>query len=178
VALGVDSACNRNEYLEYFLGVNAVGAYGRQTCHLYLQTVLNCRESKTPGALMDLSKPEMAWQSYMTSTVLHRPLPSPAGLIVLYFITQIKFSKEYKRWAILLFFFIHCHVLIFEVRIFFPYEVRLQDPPLGTVSSTRAVSAPTCDSFIARMMGDTPTPCLFPAGIQVCGYAECAMVMW
>jgi hypothetical protein len=46
---------------------------------------------------------------------------------------------------------------------FLLYKVRLQDPPLDTVSSTRAVSAPTCDSFIARMMGDTPTPCLSPA---------------
>jgi len=28
VALGVDSASNRNEYQEYFLGVKAAGAYG------------------------------------------------------------------------------------------------------------------------------------------------------
>jgi hypothetical protein len=26
MALGVDSACNKNEYQEYFLGVNAAGA--------------------------------------------------------------------------------------------------------------------------------------------------------
>jgi hypothetical protein len=45
---------------------------------------------------MDLSKPEMAYQRYMTTTVLHRLLPSPADLIVLYFITPIKFSKKYK----------------------------------------------------------------------------------
>jgi len=37
------------------------------------------------------------------------------------------------------------------------------DTPLGTVSSTRAVSAPTCDTFIARIMGENPTPSLSPA---------------
>jgi hypothetical protein len=30
---GVDSASNRNEYQEFFLGVNAAGAYGWQTYH-------------------------------------------------------------------------------------------------------------------------------------------------
>jgi len=28
MALGVDSASNRNEYQEYYLGVKAAGAYG------------------------------------------------------------------------------------------------------------------------------------------------------
>jgi hypothetical protein len=35
--------------------------------------------------------------------------------------------------------------------------VKLQNPPLDTVSSTRDVSAATRDSFIAGMMGDNPT---------------------
>ena len=37
---GVDAASNRNEYQEYFLGVNAAGAYGWQPYHLYMPTVL------------------------------------------------------------------------------------------------------------------------------------------
>ena len=37
---GVDSACNRNEYGEYFLGVKAAGAWGWQPYHLHLPTVL------------------------------------------------------------------------------------------------------------------------------------------
>ena len=38
---GVDSASNRNEYQEYFLGVKADGAYGWQPYHLHVQSVLN-----------------------------------------------------------------------------------------------------------------------------------------
>ena len=37
---GVDSAPNRNEYQEYFLGVKAVGAYGWQPRHLHMPIVL------------------------------------------------------------------------------------------------------------------------------------------
>jgi hypothetical protein len=36
----VDSASNRNEYQEYFLGVKAAGAYGWQSRHLHVPTVL------------------------------------------------------------------------------------------------------------------------------------------
>jgi len=37
---GVDSASNRNEYQEYFLGVKAAGAYGLQPYHLHVPIVL------------------------------------------------------------------------------------------------------------------------------------------
>ena len=37
---GVDSASNRNEYQEYFLGVKATGAYGWQLYHLLALIVL------------------------------------------------------------------------------------------------------------------------------------------
>ena len=37
---GVDSASNRNEYQEYFLGVRTVGAYGWQPYHLHVLIVL------------------------------------------------------------------------------------------------------------------------------------------
>ena len=37
---GVDSASNRNEYLEYFLRVKAAGAYGWQPYHLLVPIVL------------------------------------------------------------------------------------------------------------------------------------------
>ena len=37
---GVDSASNRNEYQEYFLGGKAAGAYSRQTYHLHVLIVL------------------------------------------------------------------------------------------------------------------------------------------
>ena len=37
---GVDSASNRNEYQEYFLGVKAGGAYGWQTYHFHVPIVL------------------------------------------------------------------------------------------------------------------------------------------
>jgi hypothetical protein len=37
---GVDSASNRNEYQEYFLGVKAAGAYGWQPYHLHVPIVL------------------------------------------------------------------------------------------------------------------------------------------
>jgi hypothetical protein len=33
----VNSVSNRNEYQEYFLGVKAAGAEGRQPCHLHVQ---------------------------------------------------------------------------------------------------------------------------------------------
>jgi hypothetical protein len=39
-SLGVDSASNRNEYQEYFLGVKAAGAYGWQSYHLHVSIVL------------------------------------------------------------------------------------------------------------------------------------------
>jgi hypothetical protein len=50
---GVDSASNRNEYQEYFLGVKAADAYGWQPCHLHVPTVLksgslNLLESSGP----------------------------------------------------------------------------------------------------------------------------------
>jgi hypothetical protein len=37
---GVDSACNRYEYQEYFLGVKAAGALDWQSCHLHEPIVL------------------------------------------------------------------------------------------------------------------------------------------
>jgi hypothetical protein len=37
---GVDSASNRNEYQECFLGVKAVGAQGWQPCHLHVPIVM------------------------------------------------------------------------------------------------------------------------------------------
>ena len=37
---GVDSASNRNEYQEYFLGVKAAGAYGWQPYRLHVPIVL------------------------------------------------------------------------------------------------------------------------------------------
>jgi len=37
---GVDSASNRNEYQEYFLGVKAAGAYGWQYYHLHVSIFL------------------------------------------------------------------------------------------------------------------------------------------
>ena len=40
MALGVDSASNRNEYQEYYLGVKAAGAYGWQPYHLHVPIVL------------------------------------------------------------------------------------------------------------------------------------------
>jgi len=40
MALGVDSASNRNEYQECFLGVKAAGTYGWQPYHLHVPTVL------------------------------------------------------------------------------------------------------------------------------------------
>jgi hypothetical protein len=36
----VDSASNRNEYQEYFLGVKAAGVQGWQPCHVYVPIVL------------------------------------------------------------------------------------------------------------------------------------------
>ena len=50
---GVDSASNRNEYQEYFLGVKVAGAYGWQPYHLHVPTVLksgslNLLESSGP----------------------------------------------------------------------------------------------------------------------------------
>jgi len=40
MALGFDTASNRNEYQENFLGVNAAGAYGWQPYHLHVLIVL------------------------------------------------------------------------------------------------------------------------------------------
>jgi len=40
MALGFDSASNRNEYHGYFLGVNAASAKGRQSYHLHVPIVL------------------------------------------------------------------------------------------------------------------------------------------
>jgi hypothetical protein len=37
---GVDSASDRNEYQEYFLGIKLAGAYGQQPCHLHVLIVL------------------------------------------------------------------------------------------------------------------------------------------
>ena len=37
---GVDSASNKNEYQEYFLGVKAAGAYGWQPYHFHVPIVL------------------------------------------------------------------------------------------------------------------------------------------
>jgi hypothetical protein len=37
---GVDSASNRNEYPEWFLGVKAAGAQGWQPCHLHVPIVM------------------------------------------------------------------------------------------------------------------------------------------
>ena len=37
---GVDSASNRKEYQEYFLGVKVAGAYGWESYHLHVPTVL------------------------------------------------------------------------------------------------------------------------------------------
>jgi hypothetical protein len=48
---GVDSAPSENEYQEYFLGVKAAGAWGRQPHHLYVPNVMKIWESKTPGTL-------------------------------------------------------------------------------------------------------------------------------
>ena len=39
----VDSASNRNEYQEYFLGVKAAGAWGWHPYHLHVPTVLKSR---------------------------------------------------------------------------------------------------------------------------------------
>jgi hypothetical protein len=50
---GVDSASNRNEYQEYFLGLKAAGAYCWQPYHLHVPTVL---ESGSLN-LVELSKP-------------------------------------------------------------------------------------------------------------------------
>ena len=36
----VDSASNRNEYQEYFLGVKAAGAYGLQPYHIHVPIAL------------------------------------------------------------------------------------------------------------------------------------------
>jgi len=44
---GVDSASNRNEYQEYFLGVKAAGAYGSQPC----ADCLEIWEPQPPGTL-------------------------------------------------------------------------------------------------------------------------------
>jgi len=51
---GVDSASNRNEYQECFLGVKAAGAWGWQPYHLHVPTVLksgslNLLEPSGPG---------------------------------------------------------------------------------------------------------------------------------
>jgi hypothetical protein len=40
MAVGVNSASNRNNYQECFLGIKAVGAYGGQPYHLQVPTVL------------------------------------------------------------------------------------------------------------------------------------------
>jgi hypothetical protein len=51
---GVDSASNKNEYQECFLGVKAAGAYGWQPCHLHVPTVLKSGSLnllEPPGAL-------------------------------------------------------------------------------------------------------------------------------
>jgi len=40
---GVDSASNRNEYQEYFLGVKVAGAWGWQPYHLHVPIVLKSR---------------------------------------------------------------------------------------------------------------------------------------
>jgi len=48
---GIESASNRNEYQEYFLGVNAAGAWGRQPYHIHVPTVLKSGGPQTPGTI-------------------------------------------------------------------------------------------------------------------------------
>jgi len=48
---GIDSAPSENECQEYFLGVNAAGAWGWQPHHLHVPNVMEIWELKTPGAL-------------------------------------------------------------------------------------------------------------------------------
>jgi len=48
---GVDSSFNRNEYQKYFLGVQAVGAYGWQPYYLHMPIVSQFWEPEPPGAL-------------------------------------------------------------------------------------------------------------------------------
>jgi hypothetical protein len=43
--IGVNSTSNINVYQEYFLGVKAVGAFGRQPYHLHVPIVLKCGAS-------------------------------------------------------------------------------------------------------------------------------------
>jgi len=55
---GVDSASNRNEYQEYFLGVKAAGAYGWQPYHLHVPLSRNLW-TLTSWNPLGLSRPEM-----------------------------------------------------------------------------------------------------------------------
>jgi len=50
---GVDSASNRNEYQEYFLGVKAAGAWGWQPYHLHVPTVMKSGSLN----LLEISRP-------------------------------------------------------------------------------------------------------------------------
>ena len=53
---GIDSASNRNEYQEYFLGVKAAGALGWQPYHLHVSIVLKSGSLK----LLEFSGPVQA----------------------------------------------------------------------------------------------------------------------
>jgi len=65
---GIDSASNRYEYQEYFLGVKAAGVYGRQIYHLHVPTV-------SKSGSLNLLEPSGPLQS-STEIVLSLPLTS------------------------------------------------------------------------------------------------------
>ena len=68
---GVDSASNRNEYQEYFLGVKAAGAWGWQPYHLHVPIVFK----STSLNLLKSSGPVQACNEIIL------PLPLPLTLI-------------------------------------------------------------------------------------------------
>jgi len=67
MALGFDTASNRNEYQENFLGVNAAGANGWQPYHLHVLIVLksgNIKLLKNSGPVQvfkGIALPDCTW---------------------------------------------------------------------------------------------------------------------
>jgi hypothetical protein len=55
----VETASNRNDYQEYFLGVKTACAYGLQPCHLHVPIVLKNLGASTSWNPQDLSMPVM-----------------------------------------------------------------------------------------------------------------------
>ena len=69
---GVDSASNRNENQEYFLGVKTPGVYGWQPCHFHVPTVLKSGSLKIlepPGPVQVCNGIALPFVLYFSSYV-------------------------------------------------------------------------------------------------------------